>query len=169
MNIINFESKPINSKIKNEDYFPLCVVFDDTTENKCFLGLYFLDSDLLEFVTDPYGNIKKMQLVICRHYNISKAEYQMNFCKKVGTVSLALDKHTDCDFFDVTVWSNAVTIKLSSNKVHKYYKSGNIVFGLDEENKIIFIAVVEMTSENIEHTICELEEQNQITSPNDLM
>lgn len=73
-----------------------------------------------------------------------------------GSISIDLPQHNECDDFYVRVYKNAVNIKLSSEPVQKVIKCGKAIFGITGKNDLAEISVIEMSENEIVHTIEEL-------------
>ena len=157
MSSITFHSKTIDLNIINEDYFPIKVEHNPSIESTKYVGFYFGDTDLLEFSVDRETNsIRKFILVLCNHYEVLDMEFQSATVYKRGSISLNLPQHNECNFFRTLVYRNAVDILLSNKTVHSAIKCGQVLFGLSEDNELVSVTVVEMSENDIDHTIEEL-------------
>ncbi len=157
MNRLLFADKIINSHIENEEYFPLRVVYDSSIENTQFVGFYCGDSDLLELSIDTDSKvIKKLQLVICNHYDFTNDGFINDFDCSSGSIGFDFTQHNDCDLFHVTVYTNAVKVILSDAEPTKYFSCGQVVFGILDDNIISSVIVTGMSASEIEHTKSEL-------------
>ena len=67
-----------------------------------------------------------------------------------------LPQHNDCDSFSARVFRNAVNIVLSNESVKRTIKCGQVLFGLSCDNDLVSVTVVEMTADEVAHTIEEL-------------
>ncbi len=143
--------------VVNEDYFPVKAVYDPSVGSTKYVGFYYGDTDLLEFSLDRETNsIKKLMLVLCNHFKVLDTDFQSATVCESGSISLDLPQHNECDSFRVFVYRNAVDILLSQTTVQRIVKSGQVLFGLSDDNELVSVTVVEMSGTDIAHTIEEL-------------
>ncbi len=74
-----------------------------------------------------------------------------------GSIHLLLNNHIDCSIFLTTVHTNGVVIKLSDQKALKNYRMDKVVLSLDEYDNITQVIVLDLSPNNISHTMQELE------------
>ena len=155
-NNIIIEPGTVLSHIENEEYFPLRVVYDSSIDSIRFIGFYYNDTDLLEFTVDrETGFVRKMQIVVCSHFQFEDAEY---FPEDVGESKVYLDyaQHNDCSIFKLTVFKNAVQVVVSDKTASTFSRCGQVTYGMSSSGELISVLVSEMTTEDIDHTKAEL-------------
>ena len=158
MNDIKVVLSNNGSHIKNEDYFPLSILYDTMTEEVRHAGFYKDDDDLLEIaVAKDSGEIKTIQITICHHYSV------MDSCFDYSDIELAEDDvcfqlpdHIECPGFNMIIYKNSIVIKLANITPVKHIKCGQVLFGIDDANNIGLLVVTSMTESDIDHTINEL-------------
>ena len=151
MNSVSLVNKNLDLHIVNEDYFALKVVNDPSIESTKYVEFCFGDTDLLEFSLDRTNNtIKKFLLVLCNHFEVLDEEYRLDAACETGCILLDLPQHNDCDSF------SAVNIVLSNESVKRTIKCGQVLFGLSCDSDLVSVTVVEMTADEVAHTIEEL-------------
>ena len=157
MNRLLFTSTNKSSHVEIEDYFPLRVVYESSIEDTQFVGFYYGDSDLLELSIDNDSKIiKKLQLVICNHYVFTNDVFNNDLNCLSGSIGFDYTQHNECEAFQVTVYTNAVIIKLSDAEPKKYFSCGQVVFGFLDDNEVSSVIVTGMSAREIEHTKSEL-------------
>ena len=157
MNSISIINKNLELNVVNEDYFAIKVVNDASVESTKYVEFCFGDTDLLEFSLDRETNIiKKFLLVICNHFEVFDVDYHSDTAYASGCISMNLPQHNDCNSFNVRVYRNAVDIVISNESVKKTVKCGQVLFGLSFDNDLVKISIVEMTMDDLAHTIEEL-------------
>ena len=154
---ISFLNTNLNLDVVNEDYFALKVVNDTSVESTKHVGFYYRDTDLLEFSVDSKTNkIKKFLLVLCNHFEVLNEDLPASTIPETGCLSINLPQHNECNTFIVRVYKNAVDIRLSNLSVQHAVKSGQVIFGLSVDNDLVSVTVVDMTEQEVSHTIDEL-------------
>ena len=157
MNSISLKKSDLVLHVVNEDYFALKVVNDSSVESTKYVEFCFGDTDLLEFSLDRESNIiKKFLLVLCNHFEVLDIDFRLDTACESGSISINLPQHNDCNTFSVKVYRDAVDIVFSSESVDRTIKCGQVMFGLSCENDLVSVTVVEMTADEVAHTIEEL-------------
>ena len=157
MNSVSLKNTDFGLHVLNEDYFALKVVNDPSVGSTKYVEFCFGDTDLLEFSLDIESNIiKKFLLVLCNHFDILDMDYCTDTVCESGCISIDLPQHNDCNSFSVRVYRNAVDIVLSTESVKQTIKCGQVLFGLSCDNDLVKVTVVEMTADEVEHTVEEL-------------
>ena len=158
MKIIKIKLTNNSSHIENEDYFSLRVVYESSTENIQHIGFYNSEEDLLELAVDKDSCLlQKLQMIICHHYSINDFPFDINSIDiKDEEIELKLQDHNECQSFYMHVYSNCAVITLSDTKASKHIKCGQILFGLNDADKIHSIIVTGLTKEDINHVKNEL-------------
>ena len=158
MKKLYLDQKEMKSYIECEEYFPLRVVYDKTSGNTDFVGFYFEDSGLLEFDVNRENNhIKQMQLVNCEEYGFVDADALIPDDIEEGTLCIPLPSHNDCDIFYVTIFRDSVEISISNEMAERYYKSGQVIFGISSKGNLVSVLVTNMTDSEVEHVKNELD------------
>ena len=154
-NIIT-EPGTLLSHIEDEEYFPLRVVYDPSIESIRYVGFYFGDTDLLEFTVDrKTGLVRKMQIVVCSHFQFVDEEY---LPEETADAVLYFNyaKHTDCSTFRLTIFNNSVQVIISDINASVFYRCGQVIYGLSSTGELISVLVTDMSAEDIAHTQSEL-------------
>lgn len=156
MSILLF-SKTSCASAECKEYFPLYLWFDKSVENSEHIGLYYEDTDLLEFSVDSNTKmVRKMVLTLNKHYKIMQSETVFPSDCVNGTIALLMDQHMNCPVFFTTVYQNGIVISLSENIVDRSYRMDKIIVSTDEDDNIVKIFVTDLTPDEINHTIREL-------------
>ena len=156
MNSISFSNEALDSRVINEVYFPLKVVYDPSLGSD-YIGFYYGQTDLLEFSVSSYSHkLKGILLVTCNRYEVLDTDLPASAVSETGSLYIDLPQHNDCDTFLVRVHRNAVSILLSNKPVQRVIKCGQVLFGLSGENDLATVTVSEMTEQEIAHTTEEL-------------
>lgn len=157
MNDCSFAVGMRSSHVECEDYFPVCVVYDSSAEESRFIGFYFENSDLLEFIVNrESGLLKKMQVVVCDHYEIFEEPLQIPTTSVDSLIHLSFPPHNECDYFVMRIFTNCIQIKLSKDSAIEYRKCGQVLFGLDQNQNLVSVIIEQMTAAEIEHAVQEL-------------
>lgn len=147
-----------SSRVENEAYFPIRVVFDSAMGTNRFAGFYFGARNLLEFTIDQTsGRVKEFQIVTCDRYHIFEEECTIPSATNFGGISFTGPQHNDCDTFFVEVYSNCFRILLSFAAPAVQYAVGQVLFGLDEGGELVSLTITNITPDDITHTISELQ------------
>ena len=150
-------SKTSCASVECKEYFPLYLWFDKSVENSEHIGLYYEDTDLLEFSVDCNTKIvRKMILTLSKHYRIMQSETVFPSDCLNGTIALLMDQRMNCTVFFTTVYQNGIVISLSENIVDRSYRMDKIIVSTDEDDNIVKIFVTDLTPDEINHTIREL-------------
>ena len=167
MDNIYLKTGKINSFVELDDYFPLIVNYDKSLGNNLFIGFYYRDYNLLEFFANSSTYvIKKMQIVTCNEYTFSECSGPEITSFEEGSLCMSLSQHNDCDTFHVTVYNDSVEVKLSSDAVQKYYKSGQVIFGISSSDTLVSVLVTEMSAEEVLHAREVLSFETSNSEPN---
>lgn len=144
------------SHIEDEEYFPLRVVYDSSIESIRFVGFYYKDTDLLEFTVDrATGSVRKMQIVVCGHFQFEDDEYPPEDADE-SKVYLDYPQHNDCSIFRLTVFKNAVQVVISDKTASVFSKCGQVTYGMSSSGELISVLVSDMSAKDIAHTKAEL-------------
>lgn len=142
----------MKSYIECEEYFPLRVIYDKSTGNTDFIGYYYSDSGLLEFDVNRENNhIKQMQIVNCDKYSFVNADGPFHDDFEEGALCIPLPSHNDCDIFYVTVYRDSIEISISNEMAAKYFKSGQVIFGISSKGSLVSVLVTNMSDTEVEH------------------
>lgn len=157
MSSIMVHSGALNSFIELEEYFALKVVYDPSVESTRYVGFYYRDTDLLELSVDrETGKIKKLQIVICNHFDMVDECLQSTGSFEEGRITFHLPQHNECDTFNVLVYRDAIKIILSSRPTQRIIKCGHVLFGLSDDDRLTAVSVINMSSDEINHAVDEL-------------
>ena len=146
----------ILSHIDNEEYIPLRVVYDSSIESIHFVGFYYKDTDLLEFAVDKEtGLVRKMQIVVCSHFQFVDNEYPSEKADD-AVPYLYYPQHNDCSIFRLTVYKNAVKVVISNKAVSVFFRCGQVIYGLSSSGELVSVLITNMSVKDIAHTQSEL-------------
>lgn len=146
------------ASVENKEYFPLYLFFDKSVENIEHVGYYYNDTDLLEFSVDKESRaIRKIVLTLSQHYVISQSKVIVPSDCVIGSINMLVNSHIDCTTFLTTVHTNGIVIKLSDQKALKNYRMDKVILSLDEYDNITQVIILDLSPNNISHTIQELE------------
>ena len=150
------EPGAVPSHIENEEYIPLRVVYDSSIDSIRFVGFYYKDTDLLEFTVErETGLVRKMQIVVCSHFQFLDADYIAEDAE-TAKVYLNYPQHNDCSNFRLTVFKNAVQILVSNKTASAFSKYGQVTFGVSSSGELISVLISNLSDEDIAHTKAEL-------------
>ena len=146
------------ASVENKEYFPLYLFFDKSVENIEHVGYYYNDTDLLEFSVDKESRaIRKIVLTLSQHYAISQSKVIVPSDCVIGSINMLVNSHIDCSTFLTTVHTNGIAIKLSDQKALKNYRMDKVILSLNEYDNITQVIILDLSPNNISHTIQELE------------
>ena len=144
--------------VKCKEYFPLYLYFDTSIENIEHIGFYYNDTDLLEFTVDNKNKaIRKIVLSLNHHYIIlnDKIDFPADYVD--CGVALSMHSHIDCNMFLTTVFQDGITFTFSTNTIVESYRMDKVIFSVDSDGNLVKIFITDLTGEQIDHTIKELE------------
>ena len=155
-NTVIIKPGTVLSHIENEEYFPLRVVYNSSIDSIRFVGFYYKDTDLLEFTVErETGLVRKMQIVVCSHFQFVDAEY-MAEDTETAKVYLNYAQHNDCSNFRLTVFKNAVQIIVSDKIASAFCKYGQVTYGVSSSGELISVLISNLSADDITHTKAEL-------------
>ena len=111
---------------------------------------------MFELSVHPKTNaLKRLTLALCNHYEIMETALDYPTSEE-GSLFIEGPDSTECDTFLLRVYSNAVQIKLSDTPVNKSIKTGNLIFSLSEDNKLISVIISDLSEAELAHIKREL-------------
>lgn len=150
-------SETCSPVIRNEEYFPLSLHFDTCIENYNYIGFYYENRDLLEILLDnEHNTLKSIMVISCQKFKVIDQVYQEPTQYSSETTIVYCNDHNNCDTLCMTIYRNAATITLSHKTPTHIVKYGSLIFSVTEDHQLAEITVLNMTNQNIEHTIFEL-------------
>lgn len=171
--MIIISNVPTTSHIRHDEYFPLTVILDD--EADLYRHVQFEHEDdgvdgILELCLDwDTHRLRKMLLVHCLSYQVSEMPAPSPE-SQVGTLCFELPKITYCDSFDVTLYRNGMELRLGTTLAFNWYRSGQVVFGTDANDRLVDVLVLDMSEEDLGHARAEIaytEENHRYSSLDD--
>ena len=145
------------SRVEQQDYFALTILWDEQKEPAKHYGFYFQETGLLEFSTPWESNhIQKMVLVLCRDFEVIHSK--LPAIKNAEPVLACIDgrDHVDVDMLKTIVYSDGLIIQLAAGVPVKTFQYGNVYFMTDNENKPLRIQISNMSDAAVAHTVREL-------------
>ena len=146
------------SRFENEEYFPIRVVFDSSVEGIKHAGFYNGDEDLLEIAYDKEtGKLKTIQIVICHNYSIIDSDYSLPVsCLGSDGDAIAVVDHFECPCFGMQIYNDCIVVTVSDHMISQYIRCGQVLFGIDEDKRIVSVIVSCLSKANVAHCIEEL-------------
>lgn len=148
----------INGSVLLEEYIPLKFISNEKNASLDYARYSKGDKSLLEFAFDTNTKqLYRILLVLCEDFSIN--EYCFSLPDIFESGSLLFDDSIDkeCSIFHCEVFKDAITLKLSESKFNKSIISDNILWEIDDKNELISVTLFNLSHEEIEHTITELQ------------
>lgn len=145
------------SRIENEEYFPLKLVFEQERRSLSYFVLCHGSYDLLELACEEAtGILRRVTLVICSQYSVSDRCLPQIRCASDGRIRIDGSLKEEVPTFSVTLFSDGIEILLSSERPSFYVRTGQLVLGLDELHSLLMLQVSGMSDADLLHTKDEL-------------
>lgn len=144
-----------------EEYIPLKIKYEISFK-EYHPSFEFVkdDASLLELsVGETSHRVSSITLVVCEDYEILEKQLP-TFDTVDGDIYIDEEmpeslSHFKTDVFEVVVYSDGAIIDLSHNPSMIYYKSNNVIWGIDENSKISQL-IVKMDRGTVKHITNEL-------------
>ena len=118
------------SRIENEEYFPLKLVFEQERRSLSYFVLCHGSYDLLELACEEAtGILRRVTLVICSEYSVSDRCLPQIRCASDGRIRIDGSLKEEVPTFSVTLFRDGIEILLSSERPSFYVRTGQLVLG----------------------------------------
>lgn len=149
-------SQRVHSVFVAEDYFPAIIEYSSEELNNHFIEYSFQDVDMLEFAVHPITHtLKRVSLTLCNHYEIIDSPISVPECEE-GAMLIVGPDTTECQKFLACVYTDGLSITLSDQPIALYRKSGNVVFAFSDNDELVSLYLVGLTSGDVFHIKTEL-------------
>ena len=139
-----------------EDYFPVILEFSAEELNNHFIEFKYKNTDMFEFAVHRETHaIKRFTLTLCNHYAIIEGNLSVPDSVD-GALMLDGPDTNECKTFMVNVYSDGVLIKLSEENPSVYYRTGNLILALTENNELTDVYLVNLSKAESDHVKNEL-------------
>lgn len=148
----------INGSVLLEEYIPLKFISNENNNSLDYVRYSKGDKSLLEFAFDTNTKqVYRILLVICENFSIKECCFSLPDIFESGSLLFDHSIDKECSIFHCEVFKDAITLKLRETKVNKSIISGNILWEIDDKNELISVTLFNLSNEEIEHTITELQ------------
>ena len=142
-----------------DDYIPLKLA----AAAPCHDAMYYIvrkgDHSLLELTFDQDdAKVKRITLLLCLNCRRLTEIFPLPGSCEIGDVLVDSAADVDTDSFECIVYDDAVEIIVSNEAVSQSVLSGNVLWNLSEEGKLISICIVHLERDVAEHCWCELQQ-----------
>ena len=146
-------------ELVRDDYIPLKL----TAAAPCHDAMYYIvrkgDHSFLELTFDQDdAKVKRITLPLCLNCRRLTEGFSMPGSCETGDVLVDSAADEDTETFECIVYDDAVEILVSNEAVFQSVLSGNVLWGLSEEGKLISICIVHLERDVVEHCWCELKQ-----------
>ncbi len=156
MKQIAFDSKGVvSSRVVNVEYFPLFVAFDVNSVCDKIYQINYDKNNFAEFGLGLEGTINSFRIICCSNYKIISEKFKVGIYEE-GVLCLKPNTDMIAKEFQLKIYVNAIELILSLSLPVNRYKNGNLIFSFDNHYNLVSVAIVNMLSEDISHTINEL-------------
>ncbi|MBR6366083.1 MAG: hypothetical protein IKS10_08330 [Lachnospiraceae bacterium] len=146
----------VHSVFVAEDYFPAIIEYSSEELNNLFLEFNYKDTDMFELSVHPKTHIlKRFSLTLCNHYEIKSEGINVPNIED-GTMTITGPNSTECEEFIASVYTNGLSIILSSTPVALFRRSGHLVFAFSDNNELVGIHLIGLTESEVSHIKNEL-------------
>lgn len=151
------EKHTVKTVFMKEEYFPIKVCLNNYIDNIKYIQYEKDEYNMLELTLNRTTNeFYRLQLVIGNAFTIVDEVLTPvnNFAEGIAVFNTP--EVTKTSRFDLLVYSDGVEIVLSNDPVNTWFKTGNVLFGLNADNKLSLIRIISLTSDERQHIIDEL-------------
>lgn len=146
-------------ELVRDDYIPLKL----TAAAPCHDAMYYTvrkgDHSLLELTFDQDdAKVKRITLLLCLNSRRLKEGFSLPGSYETGDVLVDSAADEETETFECIVYDDAVEIIVSNEAVSQAVLSGNVLWNLSEEGKLISICIVHLERDVAEHCWCELQQ-----------
>jgi len=151
------EKHTVKTVFMKEEYFPIKVCVNNYIDNIKYIQYEKDEYNMLELTLNRTTNeFYRLQLVIGNAFTIVDEALTPvnNFAE--GITVFNTPEVTKTSRFDLLIYSNGVEIVLSNDPAYTWFKTGNVLFGLNADNKLSLIRIINLTADERQHIIDEL-------------
>lgn len=154
---VYINNKRINSKVLCEEYFSLQVDFGyEPNKVNSYFQISKGNSQSLEFSLNESNELSKVMILCSNDYNVQNDEFKICDCVE-GVISFEKFTNIESEFFEITVYTNAIKLLFSTANVSRKLKQDNLVLSLDESDNIVSLTVVNLKEKERQHILDELQ------------
>lgn len=148
----------INGSVLLEEYIPLKFISNEKNGSLDYARYSKGDKSLLEFAFDTTTKqLYRILLVLCEDFSINECCFSLPDIFESGSLLFDHSIDKECSIFHCEVFKDAINLKLSESKFNKSIISDNILWEIDDKNELISVTLFNLSHEEIEHTITELQ------------
>lgn len=145
------DSTLMTSHVMHDPHLPFSLVFGDEKDLYRHMGFYSGDKSLLELGTNYHSKeVGKIVLVLSEKHANAESPISLPECAE-GRLCYEMPRHVECDRFETTIYDDGIEFFLSDSDPIEYFKCAQVVFGFDEEKRIVKILVGDMSAAEILH------------------
>ncbi len=151
------EKHTVKTVFMKEEYFPIKVCVNNYIDNIKYIQYEKDEYNMLELTLNRTTNeFYRLQLVIGNAFTIVDEVLTPvnNFAEGIAVFNTP--EVTKTSRFDLLIYSDGVEIVLSNDPVYTWFKTGNVLFGLNADNKLSLIRIISLTADERQHIIDEL-------------
>ena len=147
-----FKRAEDTSRIVEEENSLLCVVYGADEETCDDTSLQYSESNTMTFSCDATHRVRKFRVEKCNNYSFLYTDLIFPPCVENVVARLYFPENIKCKVFALMVYNDGVEIIISDDPVPLYYfRHGNLIYGVTEDNCLQEIFVLGMTEENVTH------------------
>lgn len=155
--VINNQSiKPY--KLILEEYFALKIdmgyVWGETHQS---FEISKDDNCLFEFSVDGNNELCEAMLITSTNYSIKNEDLHQMITSQEGVIAVDNPKNLVAEKFEVEVFNNGLQITFSENLPTKAYKQGDLIIYLSNSDEITSLQVWNLSNEEQNHLLTELQ------------
>lgn len=149
-------STQMESTFIAEEYFAAIINFSSEELNNHFIEFNYKNTDMFEISVHPESHvIKSFTLTLCNHFMVIHKDMSIpNYID--GTMMIDGPDTIECETFMVNIYNNGIRIKLSDQKTKVCYKSGNIIFAINNNGELTEVYLINLTKTDVNHAKNEL-------------
>ena len=142
-----------------EDYIPLKIILNKDDEAVDYLTFSKNNTSYIELTFGISSHtLKRVILLSSVEFEYSDSDLKIDDYIE-DNIYLSNNKKNESDVFKTIIYQNGAKIIISSEKVSRYIKIGDIFFGLSSDEDIVNICICEMSKTELNHLKNELELQ----------
>ena len=151
------EKYTVETVFMKEEYFPIKVCLNNYIDNIKYIQYEKDEYNMLEFTLNRATNeFYRLQLVIGNTFTVVDEVLTPvnNFTE--GIAVFKTPEVIKTSRLDVIVYSNGVEIVLSDSPASTWLKTGSVLFGLNSDNELSLIRIIDLTADERQHILDEL-------------
>ena len=154
---MRYTSEIMKKEVLIEAYMPLKLKSEAVVRFADYFIYRCCDHSLLEIVFDEKDHkVYRINMPICKDCKIIYSNYELPAEFVAGDVQIDGSEDITTDVFFCEIYQNAVRVVLSNRTVSQRIVADNLVWELDENDRLVSLTVYNQPSEVIEHVLCEL-------------